>query len=35
LLYGPPGNPAPALPESLATWRAQAIANGVVTEHGF
>jgi len=35
LLYGPPGNPAPALPESLASWRAQAIANGVVTERGF
>jgi tRNA (guanine6-N2)-methyltransferase len=31
----PPGRPAPSLPASLAGWRYQALADGVVTESGF
>ncbi len=34
-LAAPPGRPVPALPASLADWRRQALAGGVVTESGF
>lgn len=30
-----PGSAAPQLPMSLASWRRQAVSEGVVTEHGF
>lgn len=34
-LAAPPGGSVPALPPSLAAWRQQALAEGVVTESGF
>ncbi len=34
-LAAPPGRPVPALPASLAGWRNQALADGIVTKSGF
>jgi hypothetical protein len=34
-LAAPPGSSLPTLPASLASWRQQALAAGVVTECGF
>jgi tRNA (guanine6-N2)-methyltransferase len=34
-LAAPPGRPVPALPASLAGWRHQALADGVISESGF